>query len=261
MRIHLAMLRSAAWLVPGEQRAEWLAEWSAELWYVGRNCRRQATGFCLGAFRDALWLRRNRPPDAPRAPWFESPARCLASLGLVAAACVLLALRYYPPDIRLPLHGPILAMLYMAMMALPALLATTSLRLGEVPANRHAWRWAFFAAKIALLLPIVFWGVLDLASMTGLKVHAGPIHCIVIGNVVALRWALIDQRRRCPECLRLLAHPARIGLPSQTFLEWYGTEFVCVKGHGLLHVPEIPTVSFRTQSWMHLDQSWSGLFL
>jgi hypothetical protein len=34
-----------------------------------------------------------------------------------------------------------------------------------------------------------------------------------------------------------------------------------VKGHGLLHVPEIPTVSFRTQSWMHLDRSWSGLFL
>ena len=45
------------------------------------------------------------------------------------------------------------------------------------------------------------------------------------------------------------------------FLEWYGTEFACVKGHGLLHVPEIPTVSFRTQRWVHLDRSWSGLFL
>jgi hypothetical protein len=103
--------------------------------------------------------------------------------------------------------------------------------------------------------------VLDLADMFGLKIQAGPIHCIVVGNVAAFRWALIDQRRRCPECLRQLAHPARIGLPSQTFLEWYGTEFVCVKGHGLLHVPEIPTVSFRTQNWMHLDRSWSGLFL
>jgi hypothetical protein len=261
MKIHLAMLRTAAWLVPGEQRTEWLAEWSAELWHVRRSRRRQATVFCLGAFRDALWLRRNRVPDAPPGPWFESPVRCLGSLALVAAACVLLALRYNPPDIRLPLHGPILAMLYMAMMALPALPALTSLRLGEIPANRHAWRWAFFAAKIALLLPIVFWGVLDLAAMVRLKITAGPMHCILIGNVVALRWALIDQRRRCPECLRLLAHPARIGLPSQTFLEWYGTEFVCVKGHGLLHVPEIPTVSFRTQSWMQLDRSWSGLFL
>ena len=261
MRLHLAMLRSAAWLVPGEQRTEWLAEWSAELWYVRRSGRRQATRFCLGAFRDAFWLRRNRAPDAPRAPWFESPARCLGSLGLVAAACVLLALPYHPPDLRLPPHGPILGMLYMALMALPALPAITSLRLGEVPANRYAWRWAFFAAKIALLLPIVFLGVLDLASMTGVKVHAGPIHCILIGNVAALRWALIDQRRRCPECLRLLARPARIGRISETFLEWCGTEFMCVKGHGLLHVPDIPTVSFRTQRWMHLDRSWSGLFL
>jgi hypothetical protein len=261
MRIHLAMLGTAAWLVPGEQRAEWLAEWCAELWYVRRSGDGHTTSFCLGAFRDAFWLRRNRPPEEPRARWLESPTRCLGFLALVASACVLLALRYYPIDIRLPLQGPIFAMLYMAMMALPALPALTSLRLGEPPANGHGWRWAFFAAKIALLLPMVFWGVLDLASMTGVNVHAGPIHCIVIGNVVALRWALIDQRRRCPECLRLLAHPARIGLPSQTFLEWYGTEFVCVKGHGLLHVPEIPTVSFRTQSWMHLDRSWSGLFL
>ncbi len=183
MRIHLAMLRSAAWLVPGEQRAEWLAEWSAELWYVGRSCRRQATGFCLGAFRDALWLRRNRPPDAPRAPWFESPARCLGFLGLLAAACVLLALRHHRPDMPLPVRGPILAMLYLAMMALPILPAITSLRLGEYPANRNAWCWVFFAVKIALLLPIVFLGVLDLAAMIGLKPHAGPIHCIFVGNV------------------------------------------------------------------------------
>jgi hypothetical protein len=261
MTIHLAMLRSAAWLVPGEQRADWLAEWSAELWYVRQRCRRQVTGFCLGAFRDAFWLRRNRPPDGQRRPYLESPARCLGFLALLASACVLLALRHHPPDMRLPVRGPILAMLYMALMPLPVLPALTSLRLGEYPANRNVWRWAFFAGKIALLLPIVFLGVLDLAAMIGLKIHAGPLLCILAGNVAAFRWALIDQRRRCPECLRLLSHPARIGLPSQTFLEWYGTEFVCVKGHGLLHVPEIPTVSFRTQSWMHLGRSWSGLFL
>ena len=261
MRIHLAMLRTAARLVPGKQRAEWFAEWSAELWYVRQSGDRQTTSFCLGSFRDAFWLRRNRSPDAQPRPCLESPARCLGFLGLLAAACVLVALRRHRLDITLPVSGPILAMLYMAMMALPALPAITSLRLGEYPANRNGWRWAFFAGKIALLLPIVFLGVLDLAAMIGLKVQAGPIHFILIGNVAAFRWVLIDQRRRCPECLRQLAHPARIGLPSQTFLEWYGTEFVCVKGHGLLHVPEIPTASFRTQSWMHLDRSWSGLFL
>ncbi|WP_321475111.1 hypothetical protein [uncultured Paludibaculum sp.] len=261
MTIHLAMLRSAAWLVPGEQRAEWLAEWSAELWHIRRTCERQATAFCLGAFRDALWMRRNCPPEAQPAPWLESPARCLGFLGLVAAACALLALCYHRPTMPLPVRGPILAMLYMGLMAVPIVAAITSLRLGTYPAHRNAWRWAFFAAKIALVLFIVFFGVLDLAALVGLKVTAGPIHLILFGNVAALRWALIDQRRRCPECLRLLTHPARIGVPSQTFLEWYGTEFMCAKGHGLLHVPEIPTVSFRTQSWMHLDRSWKGLFL
>ena len=261
MRLHSAMLRTAAWLVPGEQRAEWLAEWNAELWYVRRSCSRQATRFCLGAFRDAFWLRRNRAPDAPRVPWFESPARCLGTLGLLAAACLLLALRYYPHGILLPLHGSLLAMLYLAAMALPALPAITSLQLGEVPSNRRAWCWVFFAAKIVLLLPIVFFGALDLASMTGLKIFAGPQHFILIGNAAAFRWALIDQRRRCPECLRTLTRPAHIGRISDTFLEWCGTEFMCVKGHGFLHVPDIPTVSFRTQTWMQLDRSWRGLFL
>jgi hypothetical protein len=237
MRIHLAILRSAAWLVPGEQRAEWLAEWRAELWHVRRSCLRQTTSFCLGSFRDAFWLRRNRPSDAQPVPRLESPAQCLGFLGLLASVCVLLALRHHRLDMGLPVSGPILAMLYLAMMALPALPAITSLRLGEYPASRNGWRWVFFVGKIALLLPIVFLGVLDLADMIGLKIHAGPILCILVGNVAAFRWALIDQRRRCPECLRLLAHPARIGLPSQTFLEWYGTEFVCVRGIVLFIVP------------------------
>ncbi len=260
MTIHLAMLRCAAWLVPGALRADWLAEWSAELWHVRRAQERRATGFCLGAFRDALWMRRNCPPEARPAPWLESPGRCLGLLGLAAAVCALASLRYQRPGMPLPVRGPLGAMLYLALMTVPIVAAITSLRLGSYPGQRNAWRWPFFAAKVALLLFIVFSGVLNLAALVGLKVTSGPIHCILIGNIAALRWALVDQRRRCPECLRLLAHPAHIGVPSQTFLEWYGTEFVCGKGHGLMHVPEIPTVSFRTQSWTHLDRSWSELF-
>jgi len=57
----------------------------------------------------------------------------------------------------------------------------------------------------------------------------------------------------------LLTNPTRIGRASQTFLEWYGTEFLCLKGHGLLHVPEIPT-TYSTQRWQDLDPSWGSLF-
>ncbi|HEY1221739.1 MAG: hypothetical protein ABSE42_04005 [Bryobacteraceae bacterium] len=258
MRIHLAILRTAACLVPGEQRAEWLAEWRAELWYLRQRGDRQITVFCLGSFRDALWLRRNSPPDTQ--PWLhlETPAQCIGFLCVAAAVCVLFALRYHPPDCPMvPIGPPLLFMLWMAVTSLPALLATTSLRMGEYPANRYGWRWVFFLSKIGLVLSIVFCGGLALWPIIGPMVG----NCMLIGCVIALRWALIDQRQRCPECLRLLGHPARIGHHSHTFLDSCGTEFVCPKGHGLLYVPETSTISFRrTQRWQHLDRSWSGLF-
>jgi hypothetical protein len=279
MSISLAILKSASWLVPCEHRAEWLAEWSAEVWYVRQRGDRQATCFCLGAFRDALWIRRNSPANAWSMLRLESPMQCLGFLALMAAACVFLALRLPGPrDVILPFsyrgaHTPpissaghlgslsqeqlILAALAMIVMALVLLPSTTALTLGEYPADRNYRRWVFFTSKVALLLPIVFFVALDLWAIVGIEIRA---HCMLFGYVVAFRWALMDQRQRCPECLRLLACPARIGRPSQTFLDWYGTEFVCMKGHGLLHVPEIPTISFETQRWLHLDQSWSVLF-
>jgi len=257
MRIHLAILRSAAWLVPGGKRGEWLAEWRSEFWYVEQSGDRRMTGFCLGSFRDALWLRRNTPPVARACPRLESPARCLGFLSFAAAASEFFSLRFHAPGIPLlPIGEQILLMLMVAAMSLPMLMGITPLRLGGYPTNRYGWRWAFFAGKIALLLPLVFLAALNLWPIG----RSITIDCMVFGYVIGFRWAVIDQRGRCPECLRLLRYPAPIGQASQTFLEWYGTEFVCPNGHGLLHVPEIPTVSFRTQRWMHLDRSWSGLF-
>jgi hypothetical protein len=70
---------------------------------------------------------------------------------------------------------------------------------------------------------------------------------------------LLDQRRRCPVCLRTLTDPVRIGSPSQTFLDWYGGESMCSRGHGLLQVSEISN-SCSGNEWLNLDPSWSGLF-
>jgi hypothetical protein len=157
----------------------------------------------------------------------------------------------------------ILAHLLVLAIALLILPATTSLAFGEYPPNRHCrgWtvlrRWIFLALKLALLNVIVFCGSLDLAWISWM--HIQP-HGLLIGYVLAFRWALIDQRRRCPVCLRVLTNPIRIGRPSQTFLEWYGTELICIRGHGLMHVPEIPTSCYSTQRWLYLDPSWSSLF-
>ena len=250
MRIDLAILRIAAWLVPSEQRTEWFDEWNAELWHVENVEEGQTTGFCLGAFRDAFWLRCNSSPNAQL--WPRSPAQCLGFLGLVTTACILFAFRYHPPV------GPsLLAMLLLALLALPALAATTSLRLGKYPANLFGWRWIFFASKIALVLPTVFFGV---SGVLALWPIAGIGMCIPVLYVIAFRWALSDQRQRCPQCLRLLEHPTRIGQASYTLLDWYGTEFACVKGHGLLHVPDTPTIACPQQRWLHLDESWSVWF-
>jgi hypothetical protein len=147
-----------------------------------------------------------------------------------------------------------LGVIAIALLILPA---TTSWSLGEYPRTKPLRRWIFLAIKFALVIPIVFFGIFALARILG----TGPLqeHATFISYVLAFRWILTDQRRRCPECLRLVANPIRIGQPSQTFLDWYGTEFICLKGHGTLQVPEI-TSSYTIQRWRYLDPSWSAFF-
>jgi hypothetical protein len=154
-----------------------------------------------------------------------------------------------------------LAVIPIALLVLPAI---TSIRLGEYPSNGHRRspatrprRWIFLAVKLALLLPVVFCGTLDLAFFLAPGIQP---HALLVGYILAFRWALIDQRRRCPVCLRRLTNPTRIGRLSQTFLDWHGTELMCTRGHGLLHVPATRTSCYSTQRWLYLDPSWSSLF-
>ncbi len=91
--LHLAILRSASVLVPETQRADWLAEWRSELWYVERDPRGQSvTAFCAGAFRDAYWLWRDDPGPGRYSLLTESPAHCLALLAVLGAICFGIAL-------------------------------------------------------------------------------------------------------------------------------------------------------------------------
>lgn len=161
--------------------------------------------------------------------------------------------------------------LFAAILACLALPATTSLPLGEyrLSSRKLTWstrlrRWSFLACKLALLFPIADFASLDLAHFDR---TIDPISSQYLQIVSAfsiclfgLRWALRDQRQRCPVCLGKLTHPARVGQPSRSFLAWNGTELICVGGHGLLHVPEMPTSWFSTQRWLYLDPSWEILF-
>jgi len=317
--LHVAILQGAALLVPAPKRAEWLAEWRAELWYVNRR----ATTFCLGSFCDAFCVNRNSPaPIARRRFGLESPARCVMLLAALTALSFLLAFGrpshdvFPPPPSReaqdlakvsaarqsneltpsvliepnqslvnrtpsrlsvVACNQPAqrraetspqasedfpLACLGVCILTLGILSSVTPLGLGEYPANRYAptapirlLRWVFLAIKISLLVPTALCGSLALFPIMP---PLAPM-AMFLGLLFGFRWALMDQRERCPVCLRLLSNPTRIGDPSQSFLGWYGTELMCSHGHGLLYIPGTSTSWYKTQRWQYLDHTWRDL--
>jgi hypothetical protein len=289
-RMHVALLHAIARLAPEARREEWLAEWRTELWHAWHAPSprpEEITAFCLGAYRDALWLRNNNPlprfsgplriddrPDFPDPPplaesrFLESPASCLMLLGFPAAICIVLSLLLSTsrhagaPPFSAPPFSAFLVVFAVSWLIVPV---TTRVSLGDYPSN-SAWprRWIFFAAKIALIVPSVVLGAFVIASFgDSSQVPIWPQCAIWIdfwAGHAAIRWALSDQRQRCPMCLRRLAHPVRMGDHSRILLEWNGTELMCLRGHGMLHVPEEPAVWFSKPRWLQFDPSWSRLF-
>lgn len=195
---------------------------------------------------------------------------CLAFLAALAAVSLLFATRLPGPQ-----HGPwpkhfrgrdllggCLVMLLFSSLLLPAMRFV----MGRAPGNRQPTPWPnrlrrgiFLALKIALVQPSMLCGF-GLLLWIGPMVPMVPNLAMFASWMLILRWVLIDQRSRCPVCLRLLTDPVRIGTSSQTFLEWYGSESWCLQGHGLLHVSEISASYSENPQWLCLDDSWQELF-
>lgn len=265
------VLRVASWLAPTAGREEWLAEWRGELEYIRSNRQRAAAAFCRGAFLDALWLRLHDVDPRRSRPWkLDSPAVCLLLLTLLTASAVLVGVSASRApgrlaDARMAKQGrrmnrplrPELMIAIAVAMALLILPAVTTLPRCQYPRRPFSRRWCFFFVKIGLVVPLVYFASVDLARWLGPPVQP---HGLMLGYVLAFRWALLDQRQRCPVCLHRLAYPTRIGASSNLLLAWYGTELVCTRGHGVLHVPGIPISSYSGERWQHLDSSWGALF-
>ena len=167
--------------------------------------------------------------------------------------------------------SPWIVFLFAVLLSLLALPAITSVSLGEssVSSHRTTWprrfcRWGFLAAKIVLLMPIAYFVSVDLAYWNVAFTPYSSVYVQLVASfsicLFGLRWVLKDQRQRCPVCLRRVEHPAQVGQASRTFLDWNGTELMCMGGHTLLHVPGLPTSWFSTQRWLYLDTSWGFLF-
>ena len=155
-----------------------------------------------------------------------------------------------------------------ALLALPALTSGASaefvLNARKLAWTRRAFRIVFLVLKVVIVWLIAYFASVDLAysclpafSASGVYIQLASCFLICLFGV---RWALFDQHRRCPVCLRRVAHPAEVGTLSRTFLDWSGTELMCASGHTLLHVPALPTSWFGAQRWMFLDPSWDFLF-
>jgi MacB-like periplasmic core domain len=133
---------------------------------------------------------------------------------------------------------------------------------------RHSWRYGrLLAAKTLLLVAIPALGWVEAGSAIQ---SLGPPDTpgVAIGGIVvtlvflalcafAFWWSFADQRRRCPQCLQLLAMPVTIGSWSSV-LDPATTEFLCESGHGSLYLPE--TEQGEPDRWAALDPSWRELF-
>jgi MacB-like periplasmic core domain len=128
--------------------------------------------------------------------------------------------------------------------------------------------WSFLALKTLLLLSLCFvvsvelTGRISIAFTGAIQPLVGPSSTwfFLVTAMLALSWALHDQRRRCRICLKRLGNEASVGAPGYLLLDWWGTELVCSNGHGLLHVPEMKSSWLEIEQWVQLDESWKPLF-
>jgi hypothetical protein len=181
------------------------------------------------------------------------------------------AMDLYGVPIAMPVEGPWNVYEFALFLAVLALPAVTSVSLGESQISSHhpstkqrAWRILFLLAKCVVIAVIGYYASLDIAycSAPDYSPFAECLQLLACFSICLLgfRWAVADQRQRCPMCLRRVTNPATVGLASRTFLGWNGTEMICMGGHALLHVPSLPTSWFSGQRWLYLDSSWEFLF-
>jgi|GEM_PF-1318113 len=270
------LLRFASAIVPAQERSAWRQEWTAELTFVLRVHPTEAGRFAAGMLQDALWLRAEHARRWCIATAdHRSPSTCLIALStlfVVTLATSMLQTRVRHAIFSQWGYGAFCCFLAMVVLSLPSTFVTRASHMGDYEAfscqeqSRRArtTRWLFLVSKMVLTLLTSFLLSVELTRpfVSYLGVRADWL--VLIGglamNIPALNWVLLDQKSRCPECMRSLLSSARIGPPSRSFLAWNGIEETCDRGHGLLHLPEWETSWFRTARWLTLDASWHELF-
>ena len=123
--------------------------------------------------------------------------------------------------------------------------------------------WAFFFAKSALLAAGVAALCAELSAWNTLGLHSYKFvislvadWLVVLGMLLAFQWAILDQGRRCPVCLRLLSTPFTSGSWSSALIEPASTELHCDQGHGTLRVSDSYTTLGEIRRWVTMEDAW-----
>ena len=266
-------LRIAAAVVPQSKREAWQAEWVAELSCVYAHDADAALRLVQGALPDAITMRHLCVQSCFAAIDWRAPAACLRVLGTSFA--MLSAISMAQPELRHLVfskwgHGAFACFVVLALFTLPSTVVTS--RYGACDAYRgdaatmpQRWvRWRFLGAKLVLVVLSCYLLAVHVTMafqhLLGTQADWLLMACGLLFNVVAVGWALTDQRQRCPTCMRSLRSPARMGSPSWSLLDSNATEEICDRGHGLLHQPEWQTSWFENARWLQLDRTWRELF-
>ena len=274
-------LRLISALVPGPRRSLWLREWRAELWHLRHEDG--GTDTILEKSRDCLSLAYGVVADAGclRMEWLQGSAKGSAgySLTILVLLCVLGAsLELFSAGSWYSLQRNLVGHFFGCFLfgGLPAVFVAAATALPRRRKCRREWasfarrlplntRWfVFLGAKVSLTLLLGFLSsvvvVIPLRHSVGRSADWAEVLMATVMVSIGLRWAFLDQERRCHTCLRLLCEPARVGPPTHNLLDWNGTELACANGHGLLHVPEMRGSWCWFDLWVELDGTWQVLF-
>ena len=157
------------------------------------------------------------------------------------------------------------------LLALLGAAQTLSLALALGPRRVRAWvlirsyLMLFVKAAPALGVLAVFWlAVRESAALSPISYFSGVasfflMFVFALLCVAAVWQSLVDQRLRCPICLRKLTMPLPLGVIGSILFEIPGSEYICAYGHGTMFVPEPTSEGVRPPSWSEPRGLWADL--
>lgn len=293
--VYLWLLRLASWLVPPRQRSQWRDQHESALrsWWIlvergefpagatrailSESWQSFGQAFFARFQRDELASLARKPAPIYLAMFTAFILVAAASRGFSATRALYdaftsfvayssLTLSSTMPVVRDATQNQVLV--HGLTMAFAVVLSAVIFLIRARDMRWYGWRYrAYFAAKVAglfIILPPIWVETVPLLLKMrvlgeGVMIGAGVLAVLSFPAVFgwAVRWAIVDQRERCPVCLSRLVMPVRIGSWASVF-EPATTELLCPEGHGTLSVLE--TEDTEPEQWSNMDESWRGLF-